>query len=252
MLPTGVQYFYVRLRAHKIQRQYEQLELADAFARIYESGAWGGGEAPCSGRGSRGWYVGEWCLLMERELRRRGVSSVADLGCGDFTVGAAIARMGYAVTGVDVVQSIIDRNVRAYASDRVFFARADLTSDPLPRADAAIVRQVLQHLSNWEVGRALANVLRTYPLVFITEHVYVGPGCVPNVEMSHGPGTRVPMRSGIFVDRPPFNVPAKSVGDIYVAPREALRTWVVENHSPLSRGPANDGGRTRHSQALQP
>jgi len=142
----------------------------------------------------------------------------------------AIARMGYSLVGVDIAQPIMEWNLRVHSKERARFVRADLTSDRLPSADAAIVRQVLQHLTNSEVEAALANVLRTYPLVFVTEHIYVGPGYVPNIDMPHGPGTRVPMLSGVFIDRPPFNVPAKTVGDIEVTPTEVLRTWVVDGH----------------------
>src|SRR5207249_9634619 len=92
----------------------------------------------------------------------------------------------------------------------------------------AIVRQVLQHLTNFEVRLALENILRTYPIVFITEHLYVGRGAKPNLDMPHGPGTRVPMKSGVWIDRPPFSVKAMSVGDIEYAPCEVLRTWAVE------------------------
>ena len=238
MLPARVQDLCVRSRVRKIQSQYQSLGLADVFTKIYESGAWGVGAAdgmPHSGSGSRGRYVEQWCSLLETQLRVYKVTTIADLGCGDLTVGAIIARMGHALTGVDVVQSVIDWNRRTHTSECVRFVRADLTSDPLPHASAAIVRQVLQHLTNSEVDAALANILRTYPLAFITEHVYTGPNCVANVDMHHGPGTRVSMFSGVFIDHHPFNVPAKCLRDIAVGPKEALRTWVVESRSRYSQ-----------------
>lgn len=205
-LPVRVQYLYPRLCAERIQRQYQSLELDDVFTRIYEAGAWGpiGADGmPNSGSGSRGRYIEEWVSLIEGPLNACNVATVADLGCGDFTVAAAIARMGYHVIGVDIARATADWSARFPSEGRVAFVRADLTTDPLPAADAAVVRQVLQHLNNAEVESALTNILRAYPLVFVTEHVYEGPGFVPNVDMPHGPGTRVPMLSGVFIDRPP-------------------------------------------------
>jgi SAM-dependent methyltransferase len=254
LLPSRVQYFYARLRSQKIQRQYQSLSLTDAFAKIYESGAWGPWASdgmPSSGLGSRPEYVEQWCSLVETELRSRRVGTVADLGCGNFAVGMAVTRFGYAVIGVDIAQPVVDWDRRVYPSERVSFVQADLASDPLPYADAAIVRQVLQHLSNSEVERVLANILRTYPLAFITEHVYAGPGCVPNIDMPHGPGTRVPMRSGIFVDRCPFSIPARILGDIYIAPREVMRTWVVEKHAPVYRAAAQPQRSETHADTSQ-
>src|ERR1035437_7146132 len=129
---------------------------------------------------------------------------------------------------------------RLYGNNRVRFVRADLTTDRLPAADVGIVRQVLQHLSNAEVQMVLENVRHTYPIAFITEHVYVGRGCKPNLDITHGPGTRVPWRSGVFIDQPPFNLPAALVADVQYAADEVLRTWVVEgtfNESRSSRHP---------------
>lgn len=147
-----------------------------------------------------------------------------------------IAGMVEQYTGVDVVRSVIDRNIRLHSSDCVNFVCADLTCDPLPPAGAALVRQVLQHLSNSEITAALANILRTYPLAFVTEHIYIGPGCVPNRDIPHGPGTRVPKRSGVFIDRAPFNLRAVIVGDIDYAPQELLRTWALESPHFLKVG----------------
>lgn len=235
MLPVGARYFYTRVCARKTQRQYGSLALAEAFTKVYESGAWGSVDAegmPNSGLGSRGEYVAQWCSFIDAQFRNHGVASVADLGCGDLLVGTAMARMGYIVTGVDVADPVASWSQRRQGKERVRFVHADLTKDQLPGADAAILRQVLQHLTNSEVKAALANIQQTYPLVFITEHVYTGPGCVPNIDMPHGPGTRVPMLSGVFIDQPPFNVHARKVGDIPVGPREVLRTWAVENGVP--------------------
>jgi hypothetical protein len=68
--------------------------------------------------------------------------------------------------------------------------QADLTRDALPPAEATIVRQVLQHLTNAEIAPALRNVLTTYALAI---HIYTGPGTKPKLDIARGPGTRVPL-----------------------------------------------------------
>ena len=234
-MPRAVNYRIVRWRTNREQRRYASLSLAEAFDQIYDLDAWAdGGERAAlnSGPGSTGRYKEEYCVLLRNLLQAHDVKSVADLGCGNFNTGTAIATMVGHYTGVDIAQTVIDANLRAYSSDHVHFERGDLTQTPLPFADAAIVRQVLQHLTNAEVGAALDNVRRTYPLAFITEHVYVGRSTSPNLDMPHGPGTRVPMRSGIFIDQPPFNATAMAVGDIPYAPSEVLRTWIVTGKGP--------------------
>ena len=228
-LPRGAQAPAIRLWTSFIQRGYAPLALADTFDRIYRSGAWGGGQEGSlrSGKGSTGRYAEEYGHLITHLLRGYSIESVADLGCGNFNTGKLIAALGVGYTGVDIAECVVHANTRAYAKARVAFVRCDLTCDRLPLADAAIVRQVLQHLTNSEVSAALDNVLRTYPLAFITEHVYIGRNAKPNLDQSHGPGTRVPFHSGVFIDQPPFNLTARQAEDIHYAPGEVLRTWVV-------------------------
>jgi hypothetical protein len=203
LIPAFARSLLRNWRTQRRQRQYAPLTLEETFERVYHAKAWCGGDAltPNSGTGSTGRYVVEYCALITAVLRQNNVRSLADLGCGV--------------------------NTRVHAGEGVRFVRADVTRDALPPADAAILRQVLQHLTNAEVALALSNVLRTYSMALVTEHIYVGPGARPNRDMAHGPGTRVPLRSGVLIDQAPFGVRATVLGDIDYAPNQVLRTWAV-------------------------
>jgi SAM-dependent methyltransferase len=237
-IPGSVKRLIRGWRTQRLQRQYAPLTLAEAFDRVYHTNAWGGGDAVTygSGVGSTGRYVMEYCALAATLFREYHVSTVADLGCGNFNTGKVIAEMAEHYTGVDIAQPVMDANTRIHAGERVRFVRADLTRDALPPADAAIVRQVLQHLTNAEVAAALGNILHTYSLAIVTEHIYTGPGAQPNLDIAHGPGTRVPLKSGVLIDHAPFSVRAALVQDIEYAPHEMLRTWVVRSRVVRSRG----------------
>ncbi len=231
-IPREIQNLFARWNGNRVHRGYAGLSLSDTFDRIYNSNVWGGVNcsALSSGPGSAGRYAEEYYTIMKGLLTRYDIQSASDLGCGDFNTGRLISTLVASYTGVDIAQQVIDANTRAYASDHVRFVRADITHDVLPPAGVAIVRQVFQHLSNSEVHAALDNVLRTYPLAFVTEHIYVGRNARPNLDISHGPGTRVQIRSGISIEQPPFNTNATPVGDIAVAPNEVLRTWAVKGN----------------------
>jgi SAM-dependent methyltransferase len=230
LTPLPVRRLITQWRTDRLQRQYGSLSISDTFTRIYDSGAWSGGDRsfPNSGLGSTGRYVEEYRGLLHTLLAAKGMESVADLGCGNFNTGKTIAPMVRLYTGVDIAQRVLDVNTQLYSTERIRFTRADLTCDPLPVADIAIVRQVLQHLTNSEVRAALDNVLATYPQAIITEHIYIGGDAKPNLDIPHGPGTRVPMKSGVFIDQPPFSVKGIVAGDIAYAPNEVLRTWVAD------------------------
>jgi len=75
-----------------------------------------------------------------------GIQSVLDVGCGSFTWMDDVTKAsGVRYTGVDIVDEAIEVNKaeQPYMDFRV----CDATSEPLPSADLAIVRDMLQHLS---------------------------------------------------------------------------------------------------------
>ena len=235
LIPYPVRNALRRQRESRIQREYAKLSVGEAFERVYSSNAWGVSTngSFCSGDGSDDIHVEQHLPILKQLLSSNRISSVADLGCGNFNTGRMIAAQTDRYVGVDVAEAVIAVNTRLYGSERVRFVRADLTRDPLPPADAAIVRQVFQHLSNREIAHAIDNILSTYPLLIITEHVYAGRGCRPNLDIPHGPGTRVPLKSGVFVDQAPFNLKATLAGDIACGTggSEAVRTWVVKGNA---------------------
>ncbi len=146
--------------------------LETTFDRVYLADMWGAepGSELYSGSGSRGEQAEAYCRMMGPEIARRGIRSLVDVGCGDFRVGAVLAGMVDEYTGVDVSKLVIEVNQRKHATESRRFVQADATRDRLPGADAVVVRQVLQHLNNEEIGRLLDNVRKTYPVAFITEH----------------------------------------------------------------------------------
>ena len=54
-----------------------------------------------------------------------GVSTVADLGCGNGYLASELGKAGYRVTGIDASPSGIEVARQHYATDRVEFVRAD-------------------------------------------------------------------------------------------------------------------------------
>jgi hypothetical protein len=77
----------------------------------------------------------------------------------------------------------------------------------LPLGDCAIVRQVLQHLSNTEV-QAIVNKLVNFKYLILTEHLPKGD-FIPNKDIISGQGIRLKKKSGINLLVPPFNLKVK-------------------------------------------
>ena len=77
----------------------------------------------------------------------------------------------------------------------------------MPTGDCAILRQVLQHLSNKEIQNIL-DKLNNYKYVILTEHL-PNEQFEPNIDIISGQGIRLKKKSGVDVLAPPFNFEVK-------------------------------------------
>ena len=90
-----------------------------------------------------------------------------------------------------------------FKNENLEFHCLDISVDDLPFGDCAIIRQVLQHLSNEEVQN-IANKLKVFKYIIVTEHI-PDKKFTPNKEIISGQGTRLKKQSGIDLLAPPFN-----------------------------------------------
>ena len=183
----------------------------DAMEQIYTKHLWGGQEADFySGDGSHDEsivkpyleVVSSFLTSFEKPL------SVCDLGCGDFNVGRYLVVHSKSYTAVDIVPALIDRNKQKFQTQGLNFFCLDLAKDELPKADCAIIRQVLQHLSNAEIA-AITAKLSVYKYVIVTEHVAEGD-FIPNLDIISCQGIRLKKDSGVVLTAAPFQFKRKS------------------------------------------
>ena len=229
MLQNWLKFWYTRhFRLPLMHRAYGALTVEETFRRIYRTKEWGDDGKPFfSGAGSRGLVTEQYCDSVIEFIRSHHVESVVDLGCGDFTVGSRIVeatRVSY--TGVDVVPELIEHHRSTVRDDRTTFLCADITRDPLPSGDLCLIRQVFQHLSNEEIGKALAK-LADFTWVLISEEVVSNPGSF-NRDKPHGPDVRGFYGSGVYVEHPPFSIPTRELWKFPLTPFSLLRTVVVD------------------------
>jgi SAM-dependent methyltransferase len=220
---------------------YKRLPVGEVFSTIYQSQAWGTRQDRpfCSGDGSiREDAVGPYCDMVRGFIESNEIERVVDLGCGDFGVGSRIIRANVAYTGIDVVPALIDYNQKMFGSPGVEFRCLNIIDDDLPPGDLCLVRQVLQHLSNAQIQKILKSLSR-YRYVIVTEHVYSGAGVHRNLDKPQGPGTRVPKRSGVFLESPPFGCAAKVMLEVPLAENDLLRSVLVSHPRPTKQDKSN-------------
>lgn len=235
LLPSPLLGAYRSLRLAMNRRRDRKLSRKDVFTRVYERHEWGGKEGEfCSGTGSSAAHADEYARVVRDFIRANGISSVVDLGCGDFTVGRELQVPGVRYIGVDIVESLIERNREMFGGPETSFVSLDAVTDELPDGDLGLIRQVLQHLSNEEIAAVLAKA-KKYRYLLITEHLPSPQRAArPNADKPHGPDTRIYNDSGVYVDQPPFSLRVSrtlleaSPGEPLVAPGETIRTVLVE------------------------
>ena len=147
---------------------------------------------------------------------------MCDLGCGDFNIGKELVSYTKNYVAVDIVPELITYNKKNFKSKNVEFQCLDIAVDDLPVADCAILRQVLQHLSNAEVLQ-ITRKLMQYTYVIVTEHL-PNKKFVANIDIISGQGTKLKMKSGIKLQESPFNLKT-------VKSKELLR--VVDQHGVI-------------------
>ncbi|MFD2826706.1 SAM-dependent methyltransferase [Leeuwenhoekiella polynyae] len=199
----------------------------DAMQQVYEKNLWGGDRTFYSGAGSHDAetiqpYIEE-VITFFKSLEIPPV--VCDLGCGDFNVGKELVPYTQAYKAVDIVPELIAHNKNTFKSKQLTFDTIDLAKDPLPEGEVALLRQVLQHLSNAEIQR-IVNQLYFYPYVILTEHVPEAEFS-PNIDIISGQGIRLKKHSGVDLLAPPFNFKVKTAKQLLSLRAPAVKGRLV-------------------------
>jgi SAM-dependent methyltransferase len=233
-----IQAFYKKLRQQKKRKEFKGLTNQEVFTRIYESNKWDtDGLAKgsfYSGTGSYGAVAQNYVDFVSQFIEAHKITSVTDIGCGDFEIGNQITKKNKHVKyiGCDVVEPLIQRNKKEFESENISFKHLDASKSELPKSDLITIRQVLQHLSNDDIQIILSKVSH-FKYALISEHLLKeGSQKSFNKNKPTGPDTRMVDSSGVYIDKPPFLIKCKEVlrcrDDAYN--KEAyIVTYLVEN-----------------------
>jgi hypothetical protein len=194
----------------KIKRQKQPWPTKKVMEQVYEKNLWGGGVVDFySGDGSHHKHLVapylKAVISFLNSFKKKLV--VCDLGCGDFTIGKELVPFSDRYIAVDIVAPLIAFNKEKFQFHNLTFQCLDIAEDELPVGDCAIVRQVLQHLSNVEIEKIVRN-LQSFKYVILTEHLPNGE-FLPNVDIISGQGIRNKKNSGIDILQAPFYLKVK-------------------------------------------
>jgi len=194
----------------KIKRTKKPWPTRDAMEQVYENKLWGTNKSDFySGAGShQPEIIKPYIAVLKTFLTSfKSKITVCDLGCGDFNVGKELVKFTKKCIAVDIVEDLIAHNKEKFIEENVSFHCLDIAKNDLPFADCALVRQVLQHVSNAEI-ESIVKKLQNFKYVIVTEHLPVGD-FIPNKDIISGQGIRLKRQSGVHLIAPPFNFKVK-------------------------------------------
>ena len=133
--------------------------LEEKFTDAYKNNTWLRNKSK-SGAGSDD----ENTKILKQEfiklINKLKIDTLLDLGCGDFNwMKDIIDDLDIKkYMGIDIVESVISKNIKKYGSDKVDFVQANIINTILPQSDLILCRDVLLHLSFEHVISFFKNI----------------------------------------------------------------------------------------------
>jgi SAM-dependent methyltransferase len=125
-----------------------------AFNEIYELNLWNGGSGP----GSKAETTEPYRRVLEEFIAQNQITSILDIGCGDFVVMANVNMNNAKYLGVDIAAEIIKENLLNYRTKDIDFIQADILHFKPRKVDLIVIKDVLQHCSNGEIQQILRGI----------------------------------------------------------------------------------------------
>lgn len=148
----------------------EREALRHTFTDLWKSNGYGTFETH-SGRGSTLAATRKLRVWLAETLKRLGIRSLADAGCGDAVWIAEAASDLDLYVGIDIVDEQIDINDRVHRARRnMFFKPGDVARDLMTPSDAILCRDTLTHLPDAEVAKALDLFRRSKARFLLATH----------------------------------------------------------------------------------
>lgn len=230
IIPESVLHKRRQRIAQREQSRFAEKSVAETFNEIYEKNMWGGKEGEFfSGNGSNEEYSVIYAETIKNFIAEKKIGKIVDLGCGDFRVASQFVTNEVEYFGIDIVPAMIEHHNQMFGNEKVSFFCKNIIEDELPDGELCLIRQVLQHLSNTEIGKILQNV-KKYKYLIVTEQ-FPNPKreIVPNLDIPHGPDVRLHFDSAVFVDKPPFGLQnVSTLLDVEAEEGTRIKSFVIE------------------------
>lgn len=151
------------------------LNYVQTFSKIYQIERWGKGEG--SGTGSDPNTATEYTAVLQRYINEPQIHKIVDLGCGDWDIMRDIEiPEDKKYVGYDVVPNLITENNQKFGKANISFQHISGLQDFVKQrvsGDLLIVKDVLQHLPNFEIRYFMQRILPRFKYALITNEYLI-------------------------------------------------------------------------------
>ncbi len=142
-------------------RTYHAILNKRLFTRVYENNSWASKESR-SGGGSTIARTAAIRSQLASLFSEWHIKSLLDAPCGDFNWMKAVdlSCLDYYI-GIDIVEQIIQKNIKKYEGSNRHFFTIDIVNHPLPKVDLILCRDCMQHLTDQDVCAMIENFKRS-------------------------------------------------------------------------------------------
>lgn len=199
------------------------------FSEIYKNRYWSNplDENNLSGPGSIYELSLPYMNFLQKYIDEKNPKSVVDLGCGNWELMKHISlKSSISYLGIDLVDSVIEENVRKYSSSNVaFMAIRNISEIKNITANLLIIKDVMQHWNNRETIFFLRNILPNFEYAILA-HGYSYERELNNVEIKTGKFRFVDLEAE------PFHLKVSSWFD-YKHPLHRMRVYLYRSNSTI-------------------
>lgn len=140
------------------------------FSEIYLKRRWGK-NVPLSGEGSSPSAVDPYLeFLLDFLDQHKEIQVILDIGHGDWEMWPEGFFKDYQYFGVDVVSHLSNEMNLVHGNEKTQFLSGDFLEIELPNSDVLLIKDVLIHLSNSDISRAI-RVFSKYRYVIVTTDI---------------------------------------------------------------------------------
>lgn len=141
----------------------------EIFTKIYSRRKWGK-NVPSSGEGTSERAVGQYLEFLKHVLsQHQEIRTILDIGHGDWEMWPEGFFQSYQYCGIDVVSELSNHLNLVHGNETTKFIGADFLETELPESDLLLIKDVLIHLSNRDIQRAIEIFPKYSYIVTVTD-----------------------------------------------------------------------------------